>query len=321
MGTSTTDGSANETDSVPNNNNTEIDCKSEPDDDCLTPPRSDSFSVGEKVLAFHSNQLYEAKVRKIEYQMEEWKCFVHYLGWKKSWDEWVGKERLMKFTEENVKKQQVLKKQDPDKNSRPGRASQTKPKSSCVTRGRKRKNDSPDKEKGTTSLEKVVNLQIPLALKKQLVDDWEFITHMGKLVKLPRTPNVDDILKKYLDYRLKKDGSISDSIREIQKGLCCYFDKALPMILLYKSEHQQYKDSITLGVSPSTVYGAEHFLRLFVKLPGLLFYANIEIETLKELQQVFVDFLKFLQKNQSIFFLSTYHVAEEMETCSNEQDG
>lgn len=26
-----------------------------------------------------------------------------------------------------------------------------------------------------------------------------------QVVKLPRNPNVDDILKKYLDYRLKKD--------------------------------------------------------------------------------------------------------------------
>ena len=78
-------------------------------------------------------------------------------------------------------------------------------------------------------------LQMPQTLKKQLVDDCEFITDLGKvlwihysnlnlylwfihdeipvndinillqLVKLPRTPNVDDIFKKYLDYRSKKD--------------------------------------------------------------------------------------------------------------------
>ncbi|XP_050266131.1 protein MRG2-like [Quercus robur] len=77
-------------------------------------------------------------------------------------------------------------------------------------------------------LDKLANIQIPPPLKKQLVDDCDFITHLGKLVKLPRAPNVDEILKKYLGYRLKKDNSIADSVREILKGLRCYFDKALP---------------------------------------------------------------------------------------------
>lgn len=48
-----------------------------------------------------------------------------------SWDEWVGADRLMKHTEENVMKQQALdKKQGVDKNPKSGRSAQTKPKSS-----------------------------------------------------------------------------------------------------------------------------------------------------------------------------------------------
>lgn len=44
-----------------------------------------------------------------------------------SWDEWVGLDRLLKFTEENVKKQQELNdKRGTDKKA--SRASQTKPK-------------------------------------------------------------------------------------------------------------------------------------------------------------------------------------------------
>jgi mortality factor 4-like protein 1 len=42
-----------------------------------------------------------------------------------------------------------------------------------------------------------------------------------------------------------------------------YFDKALPVMLLYKSERHQYADAIRDNVSPSMVYGAEHLLRLF----------------------------------------------------------
>ena len=49
-----------------------------------------------------------------------------------SWDEWVGMDRLMKHTEENVLKQQALdkKQQGVDKNSKAGRSAQTKPKAS-----------------------------------------------------------------------------------------------------------------------------------------------------------------------------------------------
>lgn len=48
-----------------------------------------------------------------------------------SWDEWVGVDRLLKHTEENVMKQQALqKKQGADRSSKSGRSAQTKQKSS-----------------------------------------------------------------------------------------------------------------------------------------------------------------------------------------------
>ncbi|TKY68218.1 MRG2 protein [Spatholobus suberectus] len=111
--------------------------------------------------------------------------------------------------------------------------------------------------------DELVNIQIPPKLKKQLVDDCQFITHLGKLVKLPRTPNVNDILKNYFDCRLKKCGPMADSAEEIMKGLCCYFDKVLPVMLLYKNVRQQYQEACPANVFPSAIYGAEHLLRLF----------------------------------------------------------
>ncbi|XP_043805371.1 protein MRG1 isoform X2 [Manihot esculenta] len=234
-----------------------------------------------------------------------------------SWDEWIGTDRLLKHTEENVLKQQALeKKQGVDKSSKLGRSAQTKPKVSTdakvdkeeqknnVTKGKKRKSGSDIED--NFSVEKLVKIQIPSTLKKQLLDDWEYVTQQDKLVKLPRSPNVDDILTKYLEYRSKKDGMMTDSVGEILKGIRCYFDKALPVMLLYKKERQQYQDAVKNDTSPSTIYGAEHLLRLFVKLPELLAYVNIEEETLTRMQQKLLDFLKFLQKNQSTFFLSAY---------------
>lgn len=58
---------------------------------------------------------------------------------------------------------------------------------------------------------------------------------------------------------------LTDSVGEILKGIRCYFDKALPVMLLYKKERRQYQEAIVDDTSPSTVYGAEHLLRLFGK--------------------------------------------------------
>ncbi|XP_058221137.1 protein MRG1-like isoform X4 [Rhododendron vialii] len=244
---------------------TDVDVKGAVDSSLPSDPSP--FSQGEKVLAFFQNHVYPAKVQKVDVRLKEWRFYVHYLGWKKSWDEWVSMDRLMKFTEENVQKQVVFnKKKSTEKITKTGEVVFLV---SCdlntfaVARGKKRKIDSVEKEKDNLTPEKLLNILLPSTLKKQLVDDCEFITHLGKLVRLPRNPNVDDILKKYLDHRLKKDGAIADSIEEILNGLRCYFDKALPAMLLYKSERQQYQDATADHVSPSTVYGAEHLLRLF----------------------------------------------------------
>ncbi|VFQ99075.1 unnamed protein product [Cuscuta campestris] len=139
--------------------------------------------------------------------------------------------------------------------------------------------------------------------------------HLGKLVLLPRSPTVDGLLSQYSDYRLQKDGMISDSLREILSGLQRYFDKALYALLLYKNEREQYQQVITGVVYPSFVYGAEHLLRLFVKLPEMLRHANIEEETVTVLRQELQDFLRFLMKNQSSFFSSTYVDAKGSSAC------
>ncbi|KAK6257271.1 hypothetical protein QUC31_000730 [Theobroma cacao] len=340
MGSSNTalnddDDSATESDNdtaTKTDSDSDTDSETETDEEFRKRYDTGPFREGEKVLAFHNLRIYEAKVLKFDNRNNGWHYFVHYLGWNKNWDEWVAVDRLMKFTEENRQKQEALNKTLAEEKKvefhtskrGTGRVFHFKLKHPKGGRGKKRKNDSISKEKSAVPSEKIVSIQLPLTLRKQLVNDCEFITHLGKLVKLPRIPTVEDILKMYLDYRSKKDGtnacSVTDSVQEIFKGIRVYFNKALPVMLLYKSERQQYDDTITEDICPSTVYGAEHLLRLFVKLPELLVRADIEEETLLELQQKLVDFLKFLQKNQNTLFLSTYHVAEDVETSTNKQD-
>lgn len=276
------------------------------------------FKEGEKVLAYHGPLIYDTKIQRAEYQKKEWKYFVHYLGWSKNWDEWVSADRLMKPTEANLEKQKKLfKNQTGDKQSK-GRVPAGKQKSAAEkeekkteskpTRGKKRKNDPVVEAKDSDENDQSLKISLPGTLKKQLVEDWEFITQMGKLVKLPRSPSAEEILKKYIESKTKRDGAVEDSLVEVLNGLRSYFDKSLPAMLLYPQERAQYASAVPQGstISPSSIYGAEHLLRLFVKLSELLNYTNMEHEALTQLQQKLADFLKFLQRNQSSFFLTSY---------------
>ncbi|RZS09030.1 hypothetical protein BHM03_00040078, partial [Ensete ventricosum] len=152
------------------------------------------------------------KVQKAELRKDEWRYFVHYLV--------SGHFELFEINSK-------LDKEDPR---------------STVSKGKKRKAQSGVEDDKRTS-ENLVKLQFPLTLKKQLVDDWEFVTQLGKVTTFLML--------------------IAESVGEILKGLRCYFDKALPAMLLYKKERQQYHEAVRDDASPSTVYGAEHLLRLF----------------------------------------------------------
>ncbi|THG09358.1 hypothetical protein TEA_020308 [Camellia sinensis var. sinensis] len=89
----------------------------------LPASNSSIFAEGEKVLAYHGPRIYEAKRFVSSIIVKSIKGL--------SWDEWVGMDRLMELTEDNVLKQQALdKKQGVDKNSKSGRSAQTKPKAS-----------------------------------------------------------------------------------------------------------------------------------------------------------------------------------------------
>jgi mortality factor 4-like protein 1 len=74
-----------------------------------TPP----FSKDERVLCFHHEMLYEAKILDVKQadanEQEagsktdgpQWQYKIHYKGWKASWDDWVSQDRVRKFTDEN----------------------------------------------------------------------------------------------------------------------------------------------------------------------------------------------------------------------------
>lgn len=63
-----------------------------------TPP----YTKDEKVLCFHHEMLYEAKILEVQQQDDSSYLYkIHYKGWKKTWDDWVPQDRIRKFNDEN----------------------------------------------------------------------------------------------------------------------------------------------------------------------------------------------------------------------------
>jgi len=275
-----------------------------------------TFNEDEKVLCFHGPLIYEAKILKGELwenkQIEKDNgphYFVHYKGWKQTWDEWVPESRVLKYNEVNLKRQSELKASvAAQKHSK---YHEKKITDTGTDRGRKRLKDVAKEEEFVKKPE--IKIVIPDLLKLQLVDDWENITKDQKLVSLPRKPNVAEILDDYKKIKVNTDSkdASNDVILEMLNGIKQYFDKALGNILLYHFERQQYVQIIKdyPNKEMSSIYGAEHLLRLFVQFPQLLAYTNMDQDSMTLLKDQFTEFLEYMADNKKKIFQIEYENA------------
>lgn len=76
-------------------------------------------------------------------------------------------------------------------------------------------------------------------------------------------------------------------------------------LLLYAEERVQADSFIADGTLPSSVYGAEHLLRLFVKLPEYLPIAGSTEEQYRLLQDKLHEVLDYLNDKSAEFFVPT----------------
>jgi hypothetical protein len=73
-----------------------------------------------------------------------------------------------------------------------------------------------------------ISLAVPPALKQQLVADHDTIKKEGKLLPLPRSPCVEEILASYAKSRQKR-GGIDSEAQQVANGLRTYFDRCLAL--------------------------------------------------------------------------------------------
>ncbi|EJT51710.1 hypothetical protein A1Q1_07122 [Trichosporon asahii var. asahii CBS 2479] len=256
------------------------------------------FTTDEYVLAYHGPLLYEARILLAENWNESNTLlgttgphyFIHYKGWKQTWDEWVPEMRLLKLNEAGFAKRRALLEAQTKKN-RPVAAAAAealaplgKGKDAKGKKGESSRKRTRDAGLDTRPEVKIV---IPQVLKLQLVDDWENVTKNNQLVTLPRKPNVRNLLD---EYRARSTALLD----EIIAGINLYFDKALGNNLLYRFERAQYvEQKRSAGDRPmSEIYGAEHLLRLFVNFGPFIAYTNIDTESLNILREYINDIMK-----------------------------
>eukprot|EP01134_Creolimax_fragrantissima_P006711 CFRG6711T1 len=265
------------------------------------------FEKDETVFCYHGPHLYMAKCIDVKEDDGDFLYKIHYHGWNKTWDEFVDDGRVLKFNEEN---QELQKKLILMANIQKRKAKGLKPSKSSSKKKTKVDETIETEEEYMRNVE--VKLIIPEELRRQLVDDWDNIINMHTLVPLPKKPNVAQILADYEED--KKSSKLSnDIVSEITAGLKIYFEHALGTLLLYEYERPQYIDHIQnyKNGDVTEVYGAEHLLRLFVKLPMLLAHTNMTSDSLENLVEQLTHFLKFLTKNHVTYFLKDYEPATD----------
>ncbi|KAF8521138.1 MRG-domain-containing protein [Gautieria morchelliformis] len=301
-----------------------------------------TFTVNERVLCYHGPLIYEAKVLKTETWDERnthlgsvgAHYFVHYKGWKQTWDEWVPPQRILKFSETNIALQKKLStaaqktapaaasKAAPSKEpgastSAPGRGEGREGRARKEPRGHKR---GRDEDESTRKPE--LKLTVPDILKMVLVDDWEAVTKNHQLVTLPRTPNVQELLQEFKEYvdALEKQPAHTEALPTIISGLQLYFDRSLGANLLYRFERVQYADirkryvtgpTVKVGEEKemSAIYGSEHFMRMIVSLPTYIGGSNMDPETVSVIRDYVHELMTFMVKDRDRIFQREYETA------------
>ena len=105
--------------------------------------------------------------------------------------------------------------------------------------------------------------------------------------------------------------------KDVIDGLIVWFDRALPITLLYRQERAQYDkikaDMEQNGLTPSKVYGGEHVARMFVRMASLTRGIYVKQDDVDSFYEKISDFLKFFGKKENAakyFVLEGYVEAE-----------
>lgn len=217
------------------------------------------FEVDETVLVQDRGKLYESKILKTKMCNKTWQYFVHYQGWNRKYDCWADEKLIKKKTtegkisrisgltvEDSATKKKVKtrlyiillcspfhetqKVNDEDEIAKKKRKKTMMQSDLVIIRNvvfLTYRSFWVQLDDDDGNLMTSMKYQVPLTLKKHLVDEWEMIAKAPhRLLKLPRTYTVQTILHEFLAEKgLRGDDSQQTRYRDLFEMLRIYFDK------------------------------------------------------------------------------------------------
>jgi len=155
-----------------------------------------------------------------------------------------------------------------------------------------------------------LRVELSAGLKKELLVAMEKITREGYLATTPSSVPVSLVLRRWQDEAVvrAKTAAQGESATACAAGLISYFNQTLRNSLLYPEESEQAETVLgsssekTQNVSPSEVYGAEHLLRLFVKLPELVPVEDMDAAAMRAVTQKLQEVSRWMLKNLAANF-------------------
>eukprot|EP00051_Salpingoeca_urceolata_P017333 m.235295 g.235295 ORF g.235295 m.235295 type:complete len:543 (+) comp18924_c0_seq4:122-1750(+) len=258
-------------------------------DEVLPTPK---FHIGELVVAyadgFHLGKVLSHFAREGAMGLREWCYKIHFLGYADRYDvhlsqgllEHVNRLSMQKIGESSRPEDQTSKRRRTDASSKAMAAAPPPARQPLVIQ--------PAHPLRVGALE----LYMPQAVRVLLASDAQFVNLRKKLLRLPRSPCVADLLSIFQSR--KESGPMADD--EVE-SLTVLFDLALPYHLLYRMERPQYAKLYSqAGFRPSRVYGIEHLLRFLSICPWFLFAASYPPDELSRLRGQLEALVRMLEQ-------------------------
>eukprot|EP00033_Pygsuia_biforma_P004807 GCRY01005271.1.p1 GENE.GCRY01005271.1~~GCRY01005271.1.p1 ORF type:complete len:263 (-),score=48.68 GCRY01005271.1:245-1033(-) len=249
----------------------------------------EKYKKEDKVFVFHEAAVYEGKILKVNNTVPE-TYVIHYQGFKNTHDEKdVGLERILKPGEETKRirrKFEVIikgEKGDP-------------------LRSRKKKKKILDE----SFAKRGIRLYFPEVLKNILLADDQNIRR-GKLNTVPANIPISKIFKDYVaEVRQLHEQSSKKGVflaSDLTHGLSVYFNQTILTLLTYKMESEQtlFLQNKYPDLDWDEVYGFIHLLRLIVKMPELVAWADLHADCCKVLQCELNAFVLWLSENHRFY--------------------
>lgn len=271
------------------------------------------FKIGETIL--HGSAEGKIENSKVD-ENGSLQYFISFSSEDKE-SEWLDSSLIKKLSSDQQQQQQV-KEESEQEDEQP--KSTTKKRGRATSSSRKRKRTQLSKEASPTQQEPKkkrskkedeqvddtdqhyqakLQLTFPKALKDVLVEDYRHCMERKNAYELPAKRSVDTIINDFVQHERQSCNSEEVQIFEsVFNGVKEYFNALLWKVLLYPTEKSSCESYLKKNkdVQASSVFGLEHLLRFFVKLPQFLSRLGIGDAGCEVIREKILSFFTWIEQ-------------------------